>query len=110
MSTNSLPATEQVEAAVARYSALLYRHSLVLLAHRQDAEDAVQETFLRYMRHAPSFRDAEHEKAWLLTVNTNLCICVKISAAPARCIRRRIWTPCRMWRSPRQNQPRCWTP
>ena len=47
MSTNSLPATEQVEAAVARYSALLYRHSLVLLAHRQDAEDAVQETFLR---------------------------------------------------------------
>ena len=73
MSTNSLPATEQVEAAVARYSALLYQHSLVLLAHRQDAEDAVQETFLRYMRHAPSFRDAEHEKAWLLTVNTNLC-------------------------------------
>ncbi len=68
-----MPTMEQVEQTVRRYSALLYRHSLVLLAHRQDAEDVVQEAFLRYMRKAPDFGSEEQEKAWLLTVTTNLC-------------------------------------
>ncbi len=64
---------EQVERAVAKYTPLLYRHCFLLLGQQQDAQDAVQETFLRYMQKAPAFREAEHEKAWLLTVATNLC-------------------------------------
>ncbi len=63
----------QVERAVADYTALIYRHCYLLLHHTQDAQDATQETFLRYMQKAPAFRDDEHEKAWLLTVASNLC-------------------------------------
>ncbi len=63
----------EVERAVAGYTALLYRHCYLILNHSQDAQDTVQETFLRYMQKAPNFSDDEHEKAWLLAVATNLC-------------------------------------
>lgn len=35
-------------------------------------EDAVQETFLKYMVKAPLFKDSDHEKAWLIKVATNI--------------------------------------
>ncbi len=63
----------EIERAVAAYTTLLYRHCYMILTHTQDAQDAVQETFLRYMQKAPDFSDSEHEKAWLLAVATNLC-------------------------------------
>ena len=56
-----------------RYGAMLYRLCFVMLCSRPDAEDAVQETFIAYLRSAPQFADAEHEKAWLLRVATNKC-------------------------------------
>jgi len=59
--------------ALDRWGDTLYRIALGILASRTDAEDAVQETMLRYLRRAPRFRDAEHEKAWLITVAMNLC-------------------------------------
>ena len=37
-----------------------------------DAEDALQNTFLKYAMHDQDFSSAEHEKAWLLTVAANL--------------------------------------
>lgn len=70
---NQTPIMEQVERLVEKYSALLYRHSYAMLHNEEDARDMVQETFLRYMRSAPRLRDADHEKAWLLTVTMNLC-------------------------------------
>ena len=38
-----------------------------------DTEDAVQETFLRLIRSGKAFRDAEHEKAWLIVTAKNIC-------------------------------------
>ena len=70
---NKTPSMNAVTALVERYSALLYRHSLVMLGRPSDAEDVVQETFLRYMQKAPRLNGEEHEKAWLLTVAMNLC-------------------------------------
>ena len=55
------------------YAEKLYRIALVFLANRQDAEDAVQETFLRFLNKRPTFNDEEHEKAWLIRVITNIC-------------------------------------
>ena len=55
------------------YADRLYRIALVLLANPHDAEDAVQETFLRFLKKRPSFNDDEHEKAWLIKVITNIC-------------------------------------
>ena len=50
---------------------MLYRLCMVLLCNREDAEDAVQETFCSYLRAKPVFESGEHEKAWLIRVATN---------------------------------------
>ena len=59
--------------AVERYGDMLYRICLLALKNTADAEDAVQETFIRYVQKSPDFLDGEHEKAWLITVATNKC-------------------------------------
>ena len=62
-----------VESVLERYGDMLYRLCLIMLKNEQDAQDAVQETIIRYFLKAPPFRDGEHEKAWLLRVATNKC-------------------------------------
>lgn len=59
--------------AVERYGDMLYRICLLSLRNTADAEDAVQETFMKYIQKSPEFKDSEHEKAWLITVATNKC-------------------------------------
>ena len=39
----------------------------------QDAEDAVQDTLLSYLQHAPEFESRESERSWLLTVAATRC-------------------------------------
>lgn len=55
------------------YYNALYKTSAILLCNEQDAYDAVQETFIKYLQNKKEFRDKEHEKAWLLRVNINIC-------------------------------------
>lgn len=62
-----------VEGAVERYGDALFRLCLVMLGSDADAEDAVQETMVRYLQKAPAFADGDHERAWLLTVAKNVC-------------------------------------
>ena len=73
--TQSIGDTEQryVELAVERHSKMLFRICFSLLNNYDDAEDALQDTFIRLMTKAPQFRDDEHEKAWLIRVATNIC-------------------------------------
>ena len=73
MKDRSLQDCDRVEHMVYRYGNLLVRLCLVTLGNVNDAEDAVQETFIRYFRKAPVFEHAEHEKAWLITVALNKC-------------------------------------
>lgn len=47
--------------AVERYGDMLYRICLLALKNTADAEDAVQETFIRYVQKSPDFLDGEHE-------------------------------------------------
>lgn len=63
----------RTEQAVELYGNALYRLCLIQLGQAADAEDAVQEAFLRHLHKAPAFREAEHEKAWLLKVALNIC-------------------------------------
>lgn len=44
-----------------------------MLCNEQDAYDAVQESFLKYLNTKVEFRDESHEKAWLTRVNINVC-------------------------------------
>lgn len=62
-----------IEEAVAAYSNMLYKICIVMLCNEQDAQDAIQETFCRYLEKKPDFTDSEHEKAWLIQVITNIC-------------------------------------
>jgi len=55
------------------YGDMLYRICLVSLRNHADAEDAVQEVFLKYLTRAPDFDSSGHEKAWLITVALNHC-------------------------------------
>ncbi len=58
--------------AVQLYSGTVYKIAMVILRNPEDADDAYQETFLRYFKHAPEFESAEHEKAWLIRCVTNV--------------------------------------
>ena len=62
------------EAFVLRYETKLYRTALVILGDAQEAEDAVQDTFLRYLEKAPVFSCPAQEAAWMTRVTVNRCI------------------------------------
>ena len=64
---------EEIRNAVLKYSDMLYKICIVILCNEQDVQDAIQDTFCRYMERKPAFRDGEHEKAWLIRVATNIC-------------------------------------
>ncbi len=70
METKSSLAAERAYDA---HAAQLYRVAYALLQSRESAEDAVQDAFARYLAHNGAFRDAEHEKAWLIRVTINRC-------------------------------------
>ena len=57
---------ETVSRIVSAYSGMLLRLAAGRLGSAADAEDAVQEAFLRLLTARPVFRDPEHEKAWLI--------------------------------------------
>ncbi len=59
--------------AVEKYGDILYRICLLMLRNTADAEDAVQETFIKFVTKSPDFVDSEYEKAWLITVAANKC-------------------------------------
>lgn len=62
---------DDVETILETYGDMLYRLCLIMLKNESDAEDAVQETMIRYYQKAPAFASREHEKAWLIRVATN---------------------------------------
>ncbi len=64
---------EDIELLIHTHGQMLYKVCLVMLCNSYDAEDAVQETFLRYIMKGPDTKDAEHQKAWLIRTATNLC-------------------------------------
>lgn len=49
----------------------LYRAALAILGHPQEAEDAVQDAFVRYLEKAPAHLDCP--SAWLMRVLVNGC-------------------------------------
>ena len=57
---------ETISRIVKQYSSMLLRIACTRLDSAADAEDAVQEVFLKLLDSRPVFRDAGHEKAWLI--------------------------------------------
>ena len=55
-----------------RHIDALYRSALRLTRKPEDAEDLVQETYLRAYRYRHKFQPGTNEKAWLFTIMTNV--------------------------------------
>ncbi|MBO5896844.1 MAG: RNA polymerase sigma factor [Clostridia bacterium] len=64
--------SEYIKVLVDKYSNMIFRICYGVLCNRDDAEDALQDTFLKYLTKSPEFQDEEHEKAWLIRVATNI--------------------------------------
>ena len=62
---------QPLELLIDRYQKNLFAAAFNVCANAQDAEDAVQDTFLQYYSTNKQFNDEEHIKAWLLRVAIN---------------------------------------
>ncbi len=56
-----------------QHGGALYRFALVVLRHHQDAEDVVQETYLKLLGHLNGGGAADNLRAWLFTVAAHAC-------------------------------------
>ncbi len=63
----------RLEALIHTHENTLYRAALAILGDAHEAEDAVQDAFLRCLEKGPAFESPAHEKAWLLRVTVNGC-------------------------------------
>ena len=63
----------RLEELVNTYETTLYRAALAILGDAHEAEDAVQDAFLRCLEKAPDFESPAHARAWLLRVTVNGC-------------------------------------
>ena len=59
--------------AFKQFTDTVYRVALHNTVNSSDAEDVVQEVFIKLLESGKTFRDDEHLKAWLIRVTVNLC-------------------------------------
>lgn len=74
MGVSGLEITQNyIEHLVDAYGNSVLRLAYTYLKNISDAEDIVQDVFIKVMETKPDFRDKTHEKAWLLRTAANLC-------------------------------------
>ena len=64
---------EELEYYFRKYNSMLFRVIFAEVKSHADAEDIMQEVFIRLFQAQPEFWSAEHEKAWLIRTALNLC-------------------------------------
>ncbi len=67
----SLRTNDTAARIVKKHAETVYRVAFARTGSRADAEDIMQEVFLRFIRRAPVFESAEHEKAWFIRAAIN---------------------------------------
>jgi RNA polymerase sigma-70 factor, ECF subfamily len=75
----------ETRALFEQHGAALYRFATAMLRHTQDAEDVVQETFLKLLQHLEAGGNRDNLRGWLFTVAAH--------AARDRQRRRSRWLP-----------------
>jgi len=60
--------SETARALFAAHGTAIYRFAAVLVRRREDAEDVVQETFVKLLRHLEAGGDSSNIRGWLFTV------------------------------------------
>ncbi|MCL2404990.1 MAG: RNA polymerase sigma factor [Defluviitaleaceae bacterium] len=62
-----------MEAVIKKHQNKLYRTALAIMGTKADAEDIVQDAFIKLFEKQQEFESADHEAAWLIRVTVNLC-------------------------------------
>lgn len=76
--SDAFPATgtaqQEVEALVREHAGSVFRAAWSVLRDHHDAEDVVQETFLRVLRHRHKLPEIEDRRAWLVRIAWRLAL------------------------------------
>ncbi len=75
--TAELPAldtTEAITAIAAEYSTMLYRVAYSVCRNASDAEDAVQETFVRVLKNRDKLGEIRDLRVWLIRITWNVVL------------------------------------
>src|SRR5215469_10318370 len=72
--TNARVEEATMEALVNQYAAALYRVAYSVLRNAADAEDAVQEAFLRVLRHRDTLDEVRDQRVWLVRIVWNIVL------------------------------------
>ena len=73
MHNQSFRPEDSIEILVSTYENKLYRTAIALMKNKADAEEVVQESFIKLFAAQQAFHSLEHEEAWLMRVTINLC-------------------------------------
>ena len=65
---------ERLVALVNQYASTLYRVAYSVLRNPADAEDAVQEAFLRVLRHRDTLGEVRDQRVWLIRIVWNIVL------------------------------------
>ena len=65
---------EALAALVSQYAGTLYRVAFSVLRNPADAEDAVQEAFLRVLRHRETLKQVRDRRVWLIRIVWNIVL------------------------------------
>jgi RNA polymerase sigma-70 factor (ECF subfamily) len=65
---------EALAALVSEYAGTLYRVSFSVLRNAADAEDAVQEAFLRVLKHRAKLDEVRDRRVWLIRIVWNIVL------------------------------------
>ena len=73
MSDISLRTDEILKHDLDKYGDTIYRLAYSYMKNTYDAEDVVQEVFMKLFENIDNFQNEEHKKFWLITVGRNIC-------------------------------------
>ena len=73
MNNQSSRPVDCMEEIVKRNEDKMFRTALAILGGKADAEDIVQDVFVKLFEKQPHFESTEHEAAWLVRVTVNHC-------------------------------------
>ncbi len=96
MTELSLRTRESFDAVMRKYADMVYRLAYARTGNTFDADDILQEVFLRYIRADKTYNDEEHRKAWLIRITVN---CTRSFAASA-------WNRHKDYEEPDENEGR----
>lgn len=73
METSLLRTNKEFIQIYDKYINTVYRVCFMYLKNTSDTEDAVQNTFIKYLEYKKEFQNEDHIKAWLIVTASNHC-------------------------------------